>query len=109
MRDALGLVEAVGMVGAITAADSMVKSANVRLLELEQARGGGWTTVKVVGDVGAVQAAVEAGETILKTMNVFVSSKVIPRPTDGVVEAFGKTYVYGLKKETSRTNFSETA
>ena len=60
MNNALGLVETKGLVGAIEAADAMVKSANVQLVGYEKI-GSGLVTVMVRGDVGAVKAAVEAG------------------------------------------------
>ena len=60
MGEALGLIETRGLVGAIEAADAMVKAANVTLVSKEEI-GGGLVTVMVRGDVGAVQAAVEAG------------------------------------------------
>ena len=58
--NALGMVETKGLVGAIEAADAMVKSANVNLVGKEQV-GGGLVTVMVRGDVGAVKAATDAG------------------------------------------------
>lgn len=60
MNNALGLVETKGLVGAIEAADAMVKSANVQLVGYEKI-GSGLITVMVRGDVGAVKAAVDAG------------------------------------------------
>ena len=60
MKLALGMVETRGLVGAIEAADAMVKAANVTLVGKEQI-GSGLVTVMVRGDVGAVKAAVEAG------------------------------------------------
>ena len=54
--EALGLIETRGLVGAIEAADAMVKAANVDLVGKEQI-GGGLVTVLVRGDVGAVKAA----------------------------------------------------
>ena len=60
MNNALGLVETKGLVGAIEAADAMVKSANVQLIGYEKI-GSGLITVMVRGDVGAVKAAVDAG------------------------------------------------
>ncbi|MFW8079574.1 propanediol utilization microcompartment protein PduJ, partial [Klebsiella pneumoniae] len=59
MNNALGLVETKGLVGAIEAADAMVKSANVQLVGYEKI-GSGLVTVMVRGDVGAVKAAVDA-------------------------------------------------
>ena len=60
MEIALGMIETRGLVGSIEAADAMVKAANVRLIGKERV-GGGFVTVMVRGDVGAVKAAVEAG------------------------------------------------
>ena len=59
-REALGMVETKGLVGAIEAADAMVKSANVTLVGYEKI-GSGLVTVMVRGDVGAVKASVDAG------------------------------------------------
>ena len=58
--NSLGMIETKGLIGAIEAADAMVKSANVRLVGKEQV-GGGLVTVMVSGDVGAVKAATDAG------------------------------------------------
>ena len=60
MQKSLGLIETQGLAGGIEAADAAVKSANVELIGYELTRGGGWTTVKIQGDVGAVKAAVDA-------------------------------------------------
>ena len=88
VKDSLGLLEVAGLLGAITASDAMVKAANVRLIGIEKARGLGWMTVKVTGDVGAVEAAVQTGVAITKGMNLYVAHKVIPRPAEGLVESF---------------------
>jgi ethanolamine utilization protein EutM len=79
MGEALGLIETRGLVGAIEAADTMVKAANVTLVSKEEI-GGGLVTVMVRGDVGAVQAAVEAGAEAAKSVGELVSVHVIPRP-----------------------------
>jgi ethanolamine utilization protein EutM len=76
---ALGMVETKGLVGAIEAADAMVKAANVRLIGKEQI-GGGFVTVMVRGDVGAVKAATDAGAAAAKRVGELVSVHVIPRP-----------------------------
>ena len=88
MKQALGLVEIAGLCIAVTAADAMVKSANVELVELEPAKGGGYMTIKVVGDVGAVNAAVMAGRQVGEEHQKLVAWKVIPRPSDFVEDAF---------------------
>jgi len=76
---ALGMVETKGLVGAVEAADAMVKAANVILLGSEYV-GGGFVTVMVRGDVGAVKAATDAGAAAAKRVGELVSVHVIPRP-----------------------------
>jgi ethanolamine utilization protein EutM len=76
---ALGMVETRGLVGAIEAADAMVKAANVVLIGSEYV-GGGYVTVMVRGDVGAVKAATDAGAAAAKRVGELASVHVIPRP-----------------------------
>ena len=76
---ALGMIETKGLVGAIEAADAMVKAANVRLIGKEII-GGGYVTVMVRGDVGAVKAATDAGAAAAQRVGELVSVHVIPRP-----------------------------
>jgi len=80
---ALGMVETRGLVGAIEAADAMVKAANVVLIGSEYV-GGGYVTVMVRGDVGAVKAATDAGAAAAKRVGELVSVHVIPRPHSDV-------------------------
>lgn len=77
--DALGMIETRGLVGAVEAADAMVKAANVSLVGYEKI-GSGLVTVMVRGDVGAVKAATDAGAAAAKTVGEVVSIHVIPRP-----------------------------
>ena len=77
------MVETKGLVGAIEAADAMVKAANVKLIGKEKI-GSGLITVMVRGDVGAVKAAVDAGAAAAKRVGELVSVHVIPRPHDDV-------------------------
>ena len=77
--DALGLVETRGLIGAIEAADAMVKAANVQLIGYEKI-GGGYVTVMVRGDVGAVKAATDVGGAAAARVGQVVSVHVIPRP-----------------------------
>ncbi len=79
MKEALGLVETIGFVGAIEAADAMVKAANVTLVGKEKT-GSGYIAMMVRGDVGAVKAAVEAGGEAARRVGQLVSTHVIPRP-----------------------------
>ena len=88
-RGALGLIETKGLVGAVEAADAMVKAANVRLIGREQI-GGGLVTVMVRGDVGAVKAATDAGAAAAGKIGEVVSVHVIPRPHEDVEGILGK-------------------
>ena len=83
IKEALGMVETRGLVGAIEAADAMVKAANVTLVGKEKI-GSGLVTVMVRGDVGAVKASVDAGAAAAKRVGELVSVHVIPRPHDDV-------------------------
>lgn len=78
-QEALGMVETKGLVGAIEAADAMVKAANVTLIGTEKI-GSGLVTVMVRGDVGAVKASVDAGAAAAERVGQVVSTHVIPRP-----------------------------
>lgn len=80
---ALGMVETRGLIGSIEAADAMVKAANVTLIGSEYT-GGGYVTVMVRGDVGAVKAATDAGAAAAKRVGELVSAHVIPRPHEEV-------------------------
>jgi ethanolamine utilization protein EutM len=76
---ALGMVETRGLVAAIDAADAMLKTAHVSLTGQEEI-GGGYTTVFVRGEVGAVRSAVDAGAAAAKRAGELVSVHVIARP-----------------------------
>lgn len=77
--EALGMVETKGLVGAIEAADAMVKAANVILIGYEKI-GSGLVTVMVRGDVGAVKAATDSGAAAAQRVGELISVHVIPRP-----------------------------
>jgi ethanolamine utilization protein EutM len=77
--EALGMIETKGFVGAVEAADAMVKAANVQLLGKEYI-GAGYVTVFVRGDVGAVKAATDAGAAAARRVGELISVHVIPRP-----------------------------
>lgn len=76
---ALGMIETRGLVGAVEAADAMVKAAKVTLLGKEKS-GSGLVTVMVRGEVGAVKAATDAGQAAAKRVGELVTVHVIPRP-----------------------------
>ena len=83
MTDALGMIETRGLVGAVEAADAMVKAANVTLIGREQV-GSDLVTVMVRGDVGAVKAATDAGAAAASRVGELVSVHVIHRPHEEV-------------------------
>ena len=78
-KDALGIFVTRGLVAAIEAADAMVKAAEVSLIGTEKI-GSGLVSVMVRGDVGAVNAAVEAGAANASKLGELVAKHVIPRP-----------------------------
>lgn len=78
-KKALGLVETKGLVGAIEAADVMLKTAAVQLIGIENTIAA-LLTVKIVGDTGAVKAAVDAGASAAEKIGELISCHVIPRP-----------------------------
>lgn len=100
---ALGMVETRGLVGAIEAADAMVKAANVVLIGSEYV-GGGYVTVMVRGDVGAVKAATDAGAAAAKRVGEMVSVHVIPRPhsdVEMILPKSSKGVIVGRSAETT--------
>lgn len=80
-QKSLGLIETQGLAAGVVAADAAVKSANVELIGYELTKGGGWTLIKVQGDVGAVKAAVDAAAVAAGKVNRVVSTRVIARPS----------------------------
>jgi ethanolamine utilization protein EutM len=89
---ALGLIETKGLVGAIEAADAMVKAANVQVQGYRTLRNG-QVSVLVRGDVGAVKAAVDAGRAAAQRVGELYSSHVIPRPHGGTEDVVGQAVV----------------
>lgn len=87
--EALGMVETRGLVGAIEAADAMVKAANVNLIGYEKI-GSGLVTVMVRGDVGAVKAATDSGAVAAKKVGEVIAVHVIPRPHSDVEKLIPK-------------------
>ncbi len=76
---ALGMIETLGLVASIEAADAMVKASNVELLN-KRAIGGGYITVMVRGDVGAVRTALGAGRNAASKIGQVISTRIIPGP-----------------------------
>jgi microcompartment protein CcmL/EutN len=82
---ALGLIETRGLVGLVEASDAMCKAAGVRLVKIIEI-GGGYVTAVVRGDVGSVRASVDAGAAAARRVGELVSSHIIPRPHEGVID-----------------------
>lgn len=80
MKQALGMIEVRGFATAVKVADVMAKVANIDLIETKMTRGGGWMAVFIEGDVGAVQASIQAGRAEAQSQAAFIAAKVIPRP-----------------------------
>lgn len=78
-NEALGLVETIGLVPALHAADQMLKAANVELISYENV-GSTLVTIMVKGDVGAVKSAVEAGAKAAASVGKLTAHNVMPRP-----------------------------
>jgi ethanolamine utilization protein EutM len=78
-NNAIGMIETKGYVAALAAADAMVKAANVTIVGREEV-GDGLVAVTIIGDVGAVKAATEAGSEAAGQVGELVSVHVIPRP-----------------------------
>lgn len=80
----LGIIEVIGLAGAIEMADICLKSANVKLVGYELTKGDGMAVVKIEGNVGDVKAAIEASKlAVSKGCKVF-GYKIIPRPSDEI-------------------------
>ena len=86
-HEALGLVETKGLIATIAATDAMCKAANVTLAGQVQI-GGAYVTTIIKGDVGSVRAAVDAGSAAASQVGELVSSHLIPRPSERLIESF---------------------
>jgi microcompartment protein CcmL/EutN len=83
----IGLIETLGMVGAVEAADAATKAANVSLLGYELNRAG-FVTIKLTGDVAAVKAAVSSGGATAARLGNLIATHVIARPDEQLVDVF---------------------
>ena len=95
---ALGSIEVVGLVAGVEAADVACKTADVNLIGYELAKGGGYVTVKVEGQVAAVQAAMAAAEVAASKLTRVVSRIVIPRPHQELEPIVFSAATVGLTK-----------
>ena len=79
MADALGMIETRCFPAMVEAADAMVKAARVELVSYEKT-GGGYVTAVIRGDVAAVKAACDAGQTAAALGGELVAVHIIARP-----------------------------
>ena len=86
---AIGMIETKGLVALVQATDAMLKAASVKFVGWNKI-GGGLCSVFVQGDVGSVRAAVDAGAAAAKVVGELVTSHVIARPHDALVESMLK-------------------
>lgn len=88
MMQSWGFIEVVGYIPAVAAADAMVKAADVKLAGCEVI-GGGYVTVTVVGEIGAIRTAVDAGVAAAKQVGQMHCAHVIARPAEGAAKVIG--------------------
>lgn len=96
---AIGIIETVGLAAAIEAADVCLKSANVSLIGYELTKGSGMAVVKIEGNVGAVNAAIQSASVAVNNVNRVYSQKVIPRPSDAIELLIRNEDTVGYKNE----------
>ena len=100
---ALGSIEVVGLVAGVEAADVACKTADVTLIGYELAKGGGYVSIKVEGQVAAVQAAMDAAEAAASKLTRVVSKIVIPRPHPELEPLVFSAATVGLATPTPQT------
>lgn len=107
-KEALGVIETVGMAAAIQAADTCVKSANVELIGYELTKGSGLVTIKIRGNVGAVKAAIEAAKVSAAAINKVYATLIIPRPAANLEGLIESDSTVGIKtKEEEQKNSAD--
>ena len=97
----LGLIETVGLTVAVEAADAAIKSANVELVGYELTKGGGLVTVKLTGEVGAMNAAVSAGVAAAGRVGQVYAWKVIARTAAGIDRLIASAQTCGTTAESA--------
>ncbi len=94
----LGLIETLGLIGAVEAADAACKEANVKLVGYDLATGG-LVTIKLIGDLASVQVAVETGARRASKVGKLISAHVIARPYDDIIRVFKLAAEEPLERE----------
>ncbi|HAT7492100.1 TPA: BMC domain-containing protein [Raoultella ornithinolytica] len=95
----LGLIETVGLTVAVEAADAAIKSANVELVGYELTKGSGLVTIKLTGEVGAMNAAVSAGVAAASRVGQVYAWKVIARTATGIDSLIASSQTCGTPPE----------
>jgi ethanolamine utilization protein EutM len=98
IKCSLGIIETVGLVAAIEAADSALKTANVELVGYEISNGDGLVTVKIQGDVSAVSTAIKAARMSAGNVNTVFSTTIIARPSEGIENMIFTCDTVGIEK-----------
>lgn len=81
MNKALGIIEIKGLASAIVVSDTMIKSASIKIVELENTKGLGYITIKILGSASSTKSALINGRKIALKSNAFISSKAILNPS----------------------------
>ena len=82
-KQALGMIETMGFIGAVEAADAAVKTANVKIVKYASVDGG-LVSIHLRGDVGAVQAAVDAAAEAARRVGTVFAVHVVPAPAEDI-------------------------
>ena len=104
MLKSLGIIETKGLPAAFEAADAASKASNIDLIGYEKTKGGGWITVKVVGDLGSVQAGINAAVAGVTRMNCMISYSIITRPVEEIDRMIRNAETRGYDEQSARTN-----
>ncbi|HRX81069.1 MAG TPA: BMC domain-containing protein [Pirellulaceae bacterium] len=86
---ALGFIETQGFTAVFEAIDNACKAANVEVIGKEKL-GGGYVTIIIKGDVAAVKAAVDAGQSKVEGLGKLIAAHVIARPSESVLALLPK-------------------
>jgi|SRR5699024_2671614 len=107
MNKAIGLLETKGLLGAIAAADEMVKTSNVEIIDRTISTGA-MVTITIRGDVSSIHSAIEAGKYIVQKNGELISERVIPHPDNQTTNLFNKKKMTNNKKKSSPKKEAES-
>lgn len=104
---ALGIIETVGLAAAIEAADTAVKSADIKVIGYELTKGNGMAAIKIEGTVGAVNTAIYAAVIRASRVNQVWGKLVIPRPSDGLKILIDNGETVGIEKHEDKEEIKD--